>query len=75
MKNRLVVSGTRERDTYARVQQPDASKRYMGVEARIGPEREESTKFISGHPRAEPRGRGQIPSRASPSFANGHTGC
>lgn len=33
--------------------QPEASVRDRGE--RAGPEREKSTKFISGHPRAEPR--------------------
>lgn len=33
--------------------QPDTSERDRGN--RAGPEREKSTKFISGHPRAEPR--------------------
>lgn len=33
--------------------QPDTSERDRGNHA--GPEREKSTKFISGHPRAEPR--------------------
>ncbi|KYN09988.1 hypothetical protein ALC57_17881 [Trachymyrmex cornetzi] len=33
--------------------QPDTSEYDRGN--RVGPEREKSTKFISGHPRAEPR--------------------